>query len=46
MSLLLRGLPSSTAETAKLLVWCFIVGFSERLIPDYLTQLSASVKTT
>ena len=30
---------SPTGEFAKLLVWSFLAGFSERLVPDTLTQL-------
>jgi hypothetical protein len=28
--------PSTTADLAKTLIWCFIAGFSERLTPDLL----------
>jgi hypothetical protein len=28
--------PSSGADTAKLLFWCFVAGFSERLIPQII----------
>jgi hypothetical protein len=32
--------PSNTAEAAKLIVWCVLAGFSERLIPDFLSGLA------
>jgi len=31
--------PDNGMEMAKLLAWCFIAGFSERLIPSALDQL-------
>lgn len=31
-------------EAAKLIVWCVIAGFSERLIPDFLSTLTQQVK--
>jgi len=34
-----------TFDFAKLLVWCFVAGFSERLLPDQLTRLEASTQT-
>jgi len=33
------------AEFAKLLVWSLLAGFSERLIPDRLTEISKSLQT-
>ncbi|MBS0661252.1 MAG: hypothetical protein JSR82_23800 [Verrucomicrobia bacterium] len=37
--------PASTADLAKLLLWAFVGGFSERLIPDKLKQLAESLET-
>ena len=36
--------PTQNAEGAKLIVWCVIAGFSERLIPDFLSTLTQQVK--
>jgi hypothetical protein len=33
--------PVSAADLAKLLIWCLIAGFAERLIPDTLNRLIA-----
>lgn len=33
-----------TANFAKLIVWCFIAGFSERFLPDHLSALEAKSK--
>jgi hypothetical protein len=32
--------PASAAESAKLIVWCILAGFTERLIPDFLSGLA------
>jgi len=32
-------------EWAKLLVWCFLAGFSERMVPDFLSNLIARFET-
>jgi hypothetical protein len=32
--------PSDADEAAKLIVWCLLAGFSERLIPDFLSGLT------
>lgn len=37
---LLGTLPSSPTDTAKLLVWSVLAGFSERLVPDIFTALA------
>ena len=33
------GKPLSSVDYAKLIVWSFLAGFAERLVPDTLTQL-------
>jgi hypothetical protein len=33
-----------TANFAKLIIWCFIAGFSERFLPDHLSALEAKSK--
>jgi hypothetical protein len=37
--------PHNTLNYAKLLVWAFIAGFAERLVPDRLDQLSKTGET-
>jgi hypothetical protein len=34
-----HAIPSRHLELAKLLLWCFIAGFAERLIPDTLNRM-------
>jgi len=36
-------LPKNSEEYAKLLVWAFLAGFAERLVPDSLDQLASKV---
>ena len=36
-------LPTSGAEYAKLLVWAFLAGFAERLVPDSLDRLASKI---
>jgi hypothetical protein len=36
-------LPTSSAEYAKLLVWAFLAGFAERLVPDSLDRLTSKI---
>lgn len=36
--------PQSPPDAAKLYIWCFLAGFSERLVPDVLSQLSDKAK--
>jgi hypothetical protein len=36
-------LPTSSAEYAKLLVWAFLAGFAERLVPDSLDRLASKI---
>lgn len=37
-------LPASSTEFAKLLVWSFVAGFSERLVPDMLDRFQGNKK--
>lgn len=39
------GYTGPTANFAKLIIWCFIAGFSERFLPDHLSALEAKSKT-
>ena len=36
-------LPTSSAEYAKVLVWAFLAGFAERLVPDSLDRLASKI---
>jgi hypothetical protein len=38
-TLFTEGKPASAIEYAKLIVWSFLAGFAERLVPDTLSQL-------
>lgn len=40
-----EGYTGPTANFAKLIIWCFIAGFSERFLPDQLSALEAKSKT-
>jgi hypothetical protein len=35
-------IPVTSADLAKLLIWCFIAGFAEKLVPDILDKLAHS----
>ena len=39
-----HGLPSNVVNWAKLLIWSFIAGFAERLVPDTLDRLVNQAK--
>lgn len=39
-----RTLPNAGTDLAKLVFWCILAGFSERLIPDLLTNFSESAR--
>jgi hypothetical protein len=39
-----EGYTGPTANFAKLIIWCFIAGFSERFLPDHLSALEAKSK--
>src|SRR5205085_12560496 len=40
----LRNASSDSVQFGKLLVWSFIAGFAERLVPDFLDHLAAKGK--
>lgn len=44
LSQLLWIVPEKSGEVSKLIVWAVIAGFSERLIPDVLTQLTQQAR--
>ncbi|MFM9913725.1 MAG: hypothetical protein ACKVN9_09355 [Methylophilaceae bacterium] len=33
-----------TQEKSKLMVWCFLAGFAEQLVPDVLDKLAGKAK--
>ncbi len=37
--------PNSFADYSKLIVWSFIAGFAERLVPDTLTRIVEKART-
>ena len=37
--------PNAFQEAAKLMVWCFLAGFAEQLVPDVLDKLSGKAKS-
>ncbi|MDP9170310.1 MAG: hypothetical protein M3N54_06815 [Acidobacteriota bacterium] len=39
-------LPKSSEEYAKLVVWAFVAGFAERLVPDSLDRLTSKMENT
>jgi hypothetical protein len=39
LSLVAATAPKSVADMAKLLIWAFIAGFAERLVPDQISKL-------
>lgn len=39
------GYSGPTSGFAKLIIWCFIAGFSERFLPDHLSALEAKSKS-
>jgi len=39
LDFLKQGKPAYPSDYAKLIVWCFIAGFAERLVPDTLSRL-------
>lgn len=39
------GAASSAGELGKLIAWLFLAGFSERLVPDFLTRAEATAST-
>jgi hypothetical protein len=43
---LIYGTVGSATDGAKLLIWSFIAGFSERLVPDMLTRLAEQAQKT
>lgn len=38
--------PPNSEQAAKLLVWCILAGFSERLIPDFLSTFSKRLEAS
>jgi hypothetical protein len=39
LEFLKQGKPAAPSDYAKLIVWCFVAGFAERLVPDTLSRL-------
>ena len=44
LSQLMWLVPQQSTEAAKLVVWCVLAGFSERLIPDFLSNLARRIE--
>jgi hypothetical protein len=38
LKFLLATVPATSADFAKLMVWSFVAGFAERLVPDTLSR--------
>jgi len=45
LEFLKQGKPATPSDYAKLIVWCFLAGFAERLVPDTLSRLVARNET-
>jgi len=41
---LAKTLPKSGPDFAKLIFWCFLAGFSERLVPQIIARVSRSIE--
>lgn len=44
LAFLERTGPASGLDQAKTLVWCFVAGFAERLVPDAIDRLTAAAQ--
>ncbi len=42
---LAKTLPESGPDLAKLIFWCFLAGFSERLVPQIIARVSRSINS-